>query len=328
MAPLPKPIPSTLRAIQNALEEGHDDWESVGVPAGNVGWECDRQIWLAFRRASVPEEINWQKRRIFERGNIEEDRLLDLLRMIGCEVTGQQERVRAVGGHLRGKIDGRTFDLPEAPKTEHLIECKSAKDDKYKELVKHGVKKAKPDHYATFQFYMWGLGLTRVLYMCSNKDNELLHLERLEYDAEFAIRAVARIERIINMPEPPSRLCTKRDDFHGRFCRQAEVCWNEIRARAHCRTCIHSTPILDGNAGWDCARWSKPLSLVEQGEGCPAHLFIPQLVDGEMLDTDSVAETITYRLRSGRIWVDGAATTTEPATTESANDNTKQEQAA
>ncbi|WP_312411995.1 oxidoreductase [Shinella sp.] len=248
MAPIPTPIPATLAAIQQALETGHEDWESVGVPAGNIGWECDRAIWFSFRRASVPEFIDWRKRRIFERGNIEEERLLDLLRLIDCEVTDQQQRVRACGGHLRGKIDGRAYGLPEAPKTEHLIECKSSKNDKFQELKKKGVKAAKPDHYATFQFYMWGLGLTRVLYMCSGKDDEDLHLERVEYDAEFAIRAVARIERIINSPTPPSRLCTKRDDFRGKFCRQAEVCWGEAKPRVHCRSCIHATPLMDGNA--------------------------------------------------------------------------------
>lgn len=308
MAPLPKPVPSTLRAIQDELESGHDDWESVGVPAGNVGVECDRAIWLAFRRASVPETIDWRKRRIFERGNIEEDRLLDLLRSIGCEVTDQQQRVRGVGGHLRGKIDGRAYGLPEAPKTEHLIECKSAKDEYFQELRKKGVKLAKPDHYATFQFYMWGLGLTRVMYMCSNKNDEDLHLERVEYDVDFAIRAVARIERIVNMPEPPSRMCTKRDDFRGRFCRQAEVCWGEAFPRAHCRTCIHSTPLMDGRAGWDCARWSKPLDLKEQDTGCPAQLFIPALLSAyEQVDCDEDAETITYKHKvTGQLWTDGA----------------------
>ena len=307
MAPLPRPTPSTLRAIQDALTANADDWESVGVPAGDIGVECDRAIWLAFRRASKPEEITWQKRRIFERGNIEEERLLDLLRLIGCEVTGQQERVRAAGGHLRGKIDGRTYGLPEAPKTEHLIECKSAKDDSFKKL-KDGVKKGNPSHYATFQFYMHCLGLSRVLYMCSNKDNELLHLERVEYDAEFALRAVARIERIIQTSEPPARLCSKRDDFRGMFCKQQEVCWQEVWPRVHCRTCLHSSPILDGNAGWDCARWSKPLSLPEQDEGCPAQLYIPALVPGEVEEVDEAAETIRYRLRNGETWTDGVST--------------------
>lgn len=307
MAPIPKTTSSTKRAIQRALEEGHDDWESVGVPAGNIGLECDRQIWLAFRRTSAGEFIDWRKRRIFERGEIEEERLLDLLRLIGCEVWGQQDRVRAVGGHLRGKIDGRVLGLIEAPKKEHIVECKSAKQEVFRKVAKEGVKKGKPEHYATFQFYMFGLGIDRVYYMMSNKNDEDLHLERVHYDPEFAMRQVARIERIVNMPEPPGRLCTKRDDFRGQFCRQAEVCWGELRARVHCRTCLHSTPLMDGNAGWDCSRWSKPLSLAEQDAGCPAHLFIPSLLVGyEQVDCDPEAETITYRKPNGELFVDGA----------------------
>lgn len=308
MAPLPKPTPSTLRAIHTKLEEGHDDWESVGVSAGNIGMECDRELWLTFRRASVPETIDWRKRRIFERGNMEEERLLDLLRLIGCEVWGEQDRVRAAGGHLRGKIDGRALGLPEAAKTEHIVECKSAKDEYFKKVKAGGVKVGMPSHYSTFQFYMHGLGVNRVLYMMTNKNDEDLHIERVEYDSVFAMRLVARVERLINTPEPPSRLCVKRDDFRGRFCRQAEVCWGEALPRSHCRTCIHATPLMDGNAGWDCARWSKPLSLAEQDAGCPAHLYIPAMLVGyEQIDVDEEAETVTYRAPNGSVFVDGEA---------------------
>jgi len=307
LPPIPRPTPSTLRAIQAALEADHDDWESVGVPAGDIGVECDRAIWLAFRRTGKPEAIDWRKRRIFERGNIEEERLLDILRLIGCTVWGQQDRVGAAGGHLRGKIDGRVLGIIEAAKTEHVVECKSSRDKYFQPVKKSGVRVGMPKHYATFQFYMHGLGINRVLYMMSNKDDEDLHIERVEYDAEFALRAVARIERIIQMPEPPSRLCSSRDDFRGKLCRQAEVCWQEVWPRVHCRTCLHSTPLMDGNAGWDCARWSKPLSLAEQDEGCPAHLYIPDLVPGEVEEVDEAAETIRYRLRNGETWTDGAS---------------------
>lgn len=308
MAKIPKRTPSTLRAIQVAIEANHDDWESVGVPAGDIGVECDRAIWLAFRRASVPETIDWRKRRIFERGEIEEARLLDLLRLIGCEVWGQQDRVRACGGHLRGKIDGLALGLPEASTTVHVVECKSAKHSEFVKLTKEGVKEAKPEHWDTFQFYMHKKGLDRVIYMCTDKDNEDLHVERVHLDIDAAIRAEVRIERIINAPEPPPRLCGKRDDFRGMFCRQAEVCWGEAKPRAHCRTCIHSTPLMDGKAGWDCSRHSKPLSLAEQDEGCPAHLFIPAMLAAyDQVDVDEDAETISYVHRdTGTIWVDGA----------------------
>ena len=306
MAPIPPMQLATLTAMQRALESGDDDWESVGVPAGDVGVECDRALWLAFRRTSAPETIDWRKRRIFERGQIEEERLLDLLRAIDCEVYGQQDRVRAAGGHLRGKIDGLVMGLPDAPKTEHIVECKSMKDSVFVEVHRHGVRKAKPEHWATFQFYLYAKGLTRVLYMASNKDTEDLHLERVEYDPDWAIRAVARIERVIQMPEPPTRLCSKRDDFRGMFCRQAAVCWGEAWPRVHCRTCLFSTPEMHGNAAWSCARWAKPLSMDEQAEGCEAHLFVPALVPGgEQIDADDDLGTVTYRMADGSVWVDG-----------------------
>lgn len=306
MPPIPRPTPSTQRAIQDALESSEQDWESVGVPAGEIGVECDRAVWLAFRRASVPEVITWRKRRIFERGNIEEERLLDLLRLVGIEVSEQQTRVRGAGGHLRGKIDGQALGIKEAPATIHVVECKSSKASDFRAMVKDGVQKANPKHYATMQFYMYKRGLDRCQYMMSCKDTEDLHMERVRLDIEAAMRAEARIERIIGMDEPPSRLCGKRDDFRGMFCRQAAVCWGEEWPRSHCRTCLHSSPLMDGNAGWDCSRWAKPLSLTEQDAGCPAMLFIPALVPGEQIDVDEDAETISYRMADGSIWIDGA----------------------
>jgi len=304
MTPIPRTTPATLLAIQSAIENQQEDWESVGVPAGEIGVECDRAIWLSFRSASVPEVIDWRKRRIFERGNLEEERLLDLLRLVGCEVWGQQDRVRDVGGHLRGKIDGRVLGILESSK-EHIVECKSAKQEVFRKVVKDGVQKGKPEHYATMQFYMHSTGIDRTVYLMSNKNDEDIHFERVRYDAEAAIRAVARIERIVTAPEPPTRLCGKRDDFRGMFCRQAAVCWGETMARVHCRTCLHATPLLDGNAGWDCARHSKPLSLDEQAQGCPNHLYIPALVPGEQIDCNEAEEWIEYRMASGEIWRDG-----------------------
>lgn len=307
MTPIPKPQLATLTRIQQALEEGHDDWESMGIPAGNIGVECDRAIWLEFRRASVPEVITWRKRRIFERGQIEEDRLLDLLRLIGCDVTDQQAKARGANGFLRGKIDGQATGLPDAPVKEHVVECKSAKASSFAKLVKHGVKLGMPLHYATMQFYMLKRGLDRALYMCSCKDDEDLHLERVDLDIEFAMRAEARIARIVDMDEPPPRLCTKRDDFRGTFCRQAAVCWGEEWPRVHCRTCLFSTPEPDSNAGWSCGRHSRPISLDEQDVGCPSQLLIPGLVvNGRQVDSDQEAETITYEMNDGTTWVDGA----------------------
>jgi hypothetical protein len=47
------------------------------------------------------------------------------------------------------------------------------------------------------------------------------------------------------------------------------------------------------------------VTVPEQREGCSSHLFIPELIDGEVVDASEVEETVTYRLRDGSIWVNG-----------------------
>ena len=60
-----------------------------------------------------------------------------------------------------------------------------------------------------------------------------------------------------------------------------------------------------GDAAWSCARWNKPLSLAEQKAGCPAHLFVPTLVPGEVVDANDEEEWVLYTLHDGREWRDG-----------------------
>jgi len=317
---IPKPTPSTLRAIQDAITASNDGFESVGIAAGDIGTECDRELWLKFRRASAPEEITWRTRRIFERGNIEEERLIDLLRAAGMEVTDQQARARDCGGHLRGKIDGQVMGVPEAPVKKHVLECKSAKAESFRKVAKLGVKEGNPKHYATMQFYMHKRGLERCLYMVTNKDDEDIYSERVHYDIHFASRSIARINRIIAATRPPVRLCGKPDDFRGALCRQHAVCWHLEMPRRHCRTCISSTPLMSGDADWDCEYHGKPLGLGEQEAGCSAHLFLPDLVPGVQVDYDAEARTVTYGMADGATWVDGLQ---ESASEDLPDDTTK-----
>ena len=51
---------------------------------------------------------------------------------------------------------------------------------------------------------------------------------------------------------------------------------------------------------------SRAAQRQQEGSDCPAHLFLPALVPGEQVDSDPEAETVTYRMRDGTVWVDGA----------------------
>jgi len=314
MAPLPRPESSTVRAIYKAYEDAAEYWDSLGISVGEAGTECARALWYTFRWATPLERHSGRQLRLFMTGNLEEDRLVEDLQRIGVDVYGQQDKIRLVYGHVRGKADGKGMGIPEAPKKEHLLEFKSSNVKGMKELQKKKCRDAKPLHYAQCQLGMHDFGLTRCLYLVASKDDDTLYAERIEYDLEYCARLLAKLERIIEAPEPPSRLSDNPDFFGCMFCKHKAVCHEKAWPRVTCRSCLYSTPEMSGDGHWSCSRFCKPLGSDEQKEGCPAHLTIPALVPGEQIDCDEAAETVTYRMGDGSIWVDGRDN--RPANTE------------
>lgn len=307
MTPLPTPISPTVAAIYAAYEAANESWDSWGLSVGELGNECDRALFYNLRWASPTEEVDGRKVRIFRRGDIAEQRLIDDMERIGVEVFGQQDRIRLVAGHVRGKIDGRLLGVLEAPKTEHIFEAKSAKGALWRALAKAGVREAEPKHFVQCQLGMHMFGLTRAFYACENKDTEEIYAERINYDLEFCLRLLARAQRIVESDEPPPRISNKPDAFVCKFCRHAALCHQPTVTwpRVNCRTCFFARPTMDGDAQWMCGRFSKPLSIDEQRAGCEAHLFVPGLVPGVQLDSNAEEEWISYTLASGEVWTDG-----------------------
>lgn len=311
MPPLPKPTTSaTVEAIYAAYVNNAEKWEGRTISISTLAEECPRALWYAFRWVSQPEPITGRQYRLFETGNLEEDRWIDNLRMIGCEVVdcgedGRQIGVSACGGHVKGKLDSEILGLPEAPKTWHVGEMKSHNAKSFAALKKDGVQKSKPLHYCQLQTYMYLRGRDRGIYLAVCKDTDELYAERLHLDAEYVMRQLARAQHIIDAHDLPGRLSDNPEFFKCRFCRHLDVCHNNEQPRVNCRTCLFSTPEPDGT--WSCSRWAKPLSHDEMQAACPAHLWLPGLIDGEQIDADEAAGTVTYRLRDGTLWTDGAS---------------------
>lgn len=311
MALIPPPISHTVLAIDEAMVANARSRDGAGVPMSAVGNPCDRALWYAFRWAFPPEKATASRERRFRTGFQYERWLLDDLRAAGCAVleideeTGRQYHVELVDGHLRGKIDGCVIGLPEAPGTEHVIECKSHNDKAFRDVVKKGLQAAKPDHYAQCQLYCHATGLTRCLYLAANKDTDEIHAERIHHDMAFCDALIMRIERIVQAAHPPARL---HDDpnskaaFACQWCPALAVCHEGAFARVNCRTCLSSSPVELG--WWRCERWGKTLLYSEQQAGCPSHQFIPELVPGEQEDVIG-EDTIVYRLPDGSEWRDG-----------------------
>lgn len=300
----------TVAAIYAAYVQRNSPRDGKTIPASQLAEECSRKLWYDFRWVTPHEEHSGRMLRLFETGNIEEDRWIENLRMIGCEVVDreigrngqeQQIRVELAGGHVGGYLDSEILGLPEAPKTWHVGEMKSHNAKSFAKLKKDGVRIAKPLHYGQMQVYMHARGRERAIYLAVCKDTDELYAERIRYDADYCIRLIAKAERIRDANEAPPRV----ESYACRWCKHLAVCKEDAWPRVNCRTCLYSSPEEGGT--WSCARFNKPLSLAEQAEGCAAHLTLPTLVPGEQTDADEEAETVTYKLRTGGTWVDGAA---------------------
>lgn len=314
MVAIPPPQDSTVARIWRAKVEAQGEpWDSYGVSASIANDECARKLWYILRWALPQAPIDdGRKLAIFETGNIYEQRMIDDLRAAGFDVqdvdpdTGKQIRVSLARGFLRGKIDAVVTGLVEAPKTPHIAEFKSAKNTDFNAVQKHGLKAKKPLHYGQIILYMADQGASRGAYFIRCKNTDQIYMERLRWeDVENDARLIIeRVQRLLDEHEPPARLKENAADaFPCRFCDFVNLCQSGERPqRRSCRSCIHFSFTSDGNG--HCARWGEAKRPDDQKVGCPKHLFLPGLVPGEVVDTDTEAETITYDMADGTTWVD------------------------
>jgi hypothetical protein len=306
MVALPETTPPTARAIFAALEQKQRREQHPRLAASGLG-SCEKMQWDKFRWLFPAEIFDAQKLSIFETGEHWETRLVQRLRDAGMIVddvdpaTGEQWRIVFAGGHASGRTDGKVMGVPEAPKTAHVFEAKSMNDRAFKALLKADcVRDGKPEHFAQVQVYLHCQGLTRALYLAVNKNDDSLYVERIEYDALAATALMTRAERIVTSDRRPACSCPVYFLKAGYGCAPND---GLMPARS-CRSCLHSTAHLDGDARWSCSRWNRDLTLDEQKVGCPQHLFNPTTIPGEQTDVDYENERVTYRLASGDVWVD------------------------
>ena len=305
MAALPEPSSPTVEAIYAAYAAGQGAGYRDHLGASGIGASCPRAIWYGWRWTTRAQHTG-RLLRLFETGQLAEARFVADLRRIGVTVydtdeAGQQWTVRDDTGHFGGSMDGVAIGFAEAPKAWHVCEFKTHSAKSFASLKKDGVEKSKPQHFAQMQTYMHLAGIQRAFYLAVNKDTDELHAERVRYDAEAALRLLAKAHSIIGNPEPPARISTDPAWFECRFCDHHAACHGEAMPERHCRSCLHSTPIAGGE--WHCARHAGVLAPDIQRQGCAAHLFIPALVPGEQIDAGE--DWVDYRMPDGVEWRDG-----------------------
>lgn len=292
----------SLAAIEAAVSAHADTAQRPHLGASQIGQRCERALYYSFHWVT-PASFEARMLRLFARGQREEDVMAGLLRDAGITVhqvdasTGQQYRFSAFGGHFGGSMDGACVGLPEAPKTWHCLEFKTANAKSFKTLQTSGVAKAKPEHWAQMQCYMGWTGMTRALYMAVCKDDDQLHLERVDFD-EVAFKALLdKASRIITAERPPERIGGP-DWWECKFCPHYHACHGTQAPAVNCRTCAHSTAELAG--GWSCARHDKMLTETDQHAGCDAHRYNPHLLHwAEWISASEKDNSVTYRIKAG-----------------------------
>lgn len=278
---------TTQFTIENAPPEKQENTRGYLGMSG-LGGSCTRKTWLGWRFAS-PKIIDPRSKRIFERGDLEEKRIITDLKKFGMEVfrrddcgnkfelTGEvgeeQEHLVGFAGHAAGHPDGRVIGVIEAPKTEHLLEIKTMNDARWKKCEKDGVKVSDPTYYSQVNRYMERMDLRRCLFISTNKNDERRLYERIKFDQEESEKLI-RLEQDIITSDVPHGQKFKRSWFECRnpkfSCAHFDVCHNDKAPVKTCRSCEHVDLATEGK--WLCGlNNDKDLTLAEQLKACPSY---------------------------------------------------------
>lgn len=281
MATIPQFSSPTVDAIYAAyVKQSQTETRRGHLGASQIGKPCRRSLWHEFRWCSSPE-FSGRMLRLFETGKLEEDRVSNNLRAIGCTVhdvdpnTGKQFWFGDHGGHFSGSLDSVAMGIPEAPKTWHVVEKKTHGAKSFLKLKQEGVQIAKPEHLAQMMVYMGWAELERALYFAVCKDTDELYCERIAFDARVFQAERVKAMMIIEAATPPDRHESPLCDW----CSSVSLCRGESVPQVSCRTCLYSKPVTTGTgAHWTCGFDNHDIPFLLQQRGCDHHLFIPELL--------------------------------------------------
>lgn len=258
-------------------EATRDDWRRDHLGASIIGGPCDRAIWYSWRWAQAPKH-DGRLLRLFETGQLAEDRIIKELQGIGIDVTSQQYKVTFCDGHGGGSLDGVGQGFSES-NAHHVLEFKTHGQKSFDSLLKDGLQKAKPMHYTQMTMYMGLAGLDRAYYIAVNKNTDEIYAERIKLDRQHFEAMLKRAESIVASKLPPARMTDNPAYYLCKFCDYSTMCHAQDVPAVNCRTCCHASPVHHGK--WICEKDGGDLSGAFQREACSSHLFIPHLLNQE-----------------------------------------------
>jgi hypothetical protein len=233
--------------------------------ASQIGKECGRAIWYSFRWATKVL-FEGKMLRLFNRGHLEEPRMLALMKLIGVQVyqvdeNGKQFRIsKGHRGHGGGSMDSVLYNVPDIPATWMLGEFKTHGDKSFGKLIDDGLLRSKFEHYVQTQIYMGDQKLPYALYLATNKNTDDIHAEIIKADPAQFQRYQQRTILIVESREPPPKIAKNEADWRCKFCDHMKVCHLDAPPHKSCRTCQHAVILDDGK--WGCG-WHR-VELTEE----------------------------------------------------------------
>ena len=241
------------------------------IGASIIGKPCLREIWLSWRAYDV-EQFNGRMLRLFQTGQLQEDRIQQDLIKSGFAVwthqdDGEQFTYTDKTGHFVAKLDGVIKGVIGSEKTPHDLEIKTHSVKSFDKVVKYGVEKAKPVHFYQMQAGMLYSNLTRALYVALCKNDENYHIERIYPDNNVQKTIELRIKKLLESRTSPVGMSDNGTSQDCKYCGMRSVCVGEKSPIKTCRSCDHVEVVCE-NGAWRCSLFDKILNSTQQVAAC------------------------------------------------------------
>lgn len=207
--------------------------------ASVIGHVCERhvQFHLLAARGQITRPIPAPRiLRIFDRGNLYEDRARTWLKQAGFlfGTTKQGKGFTDFDGRFKGHVDGvitgwkqQGVICPVALPALWEHKCLGSKS--WKKLEKEKLQNYSSTYYVQTQIYMHYLKLSRCLFMATNADTMEIYHEVIEYNQNEALLAVAKVGRVLSATDHGDTVPRHTQDkahYICRFCDFSEACWS------------------------------------------------------------------------------------------------------
>ena len=208
--------------------------------ASIIGHACERHVqyqWLAVLGQVARKEFSPRILRIFDRGNLYEERARAWLKQAGF-LFGRTKKGKAFtdfNGEFKGHVDGvitgwKPRDVPCPVELPLLWEHKCLGAKNWKKVSTDRLKDYSSTYYVQCQIYMHYLGLERCLFMATNADTMEIYHEIVPYNEHEAQSARDRVARVLlATAEPCEMLPRMTQDKNYYICKWCDFhggCWS------------------------------------------------------------------------------------------------------